>query len=164
MQTQLKQEDIEKIVCLYSSGEYTPKQISEITGINYNTVVSRVHKVKGIKEKADKIKKEKIKDLIAKGYNTKEIAKELKCGVDKIRKIIKQNKDLSFPRPKRIKRNETLCWECKYAAMGDISPCSWHREKHKPRTDWEATRRDVLQYNKMIESYRVISCPDFEEG
>ena len=60
---------------------------------------------------------------------------------------------------------DTLCIYCKYSAMGDISPCSWHRKDHRPRDDWTAVRRDTNSVaGDESESYRLLSCPGFERG
>ena len=54
---------------------------------------------------------------------------------------------------------QTLCWDCANATGG----CSWsmHTE-HKPVEGWNAIRRDIHnKYSEPVESYIVISCPEF---
>ena len=70
-------------------------------------------------------------------------------------------------RGEKFKENNsgTLCWLCALSALGDISPCSWHRKAHTPRKDWEAERKDFFTATgEVIESYIVKSCPAFVRG
>lgn len=65
---------------------------------------------------------------------------------------------------RKYKPPQTLCWTCKKAT--DRFQCRW--VGGKPRHDWEAIlkrRREVIHGKTHItESYRVIHCPDYEEG
>lgn len=55
---------------------------------------------------------------------------------------------------------ETLCWKCKNT---NRDKCSWFDPKNpKPVEGWEAVRRDLFADVRRIESYRVISCPNFD--
>lgn len=67
---------------------------------------------------------------------------------------------------RKAQGRETLCWTCKYAAMGDYTPCPWHRKPYTPRDDWTAVRMDIetMPTKKGKESYLVIDCPGFEKG
>jgi hypothetical protein len=60
----------------------------------------------------------------------------------------------------------TICWDCKNAVKG----CSWSKD-FKPVDGWEAIPTKILQkdnrfgrYDKTLNSYIVISCPQFVEG
>ena len=66
--------------------------------------------------------------------------------------------------PRKSSERETLCWDCKYAVMGDLTPCPWHQKAHIPRDDWKARRNDKLFYGGKVESYFVLDCPGFEKG
>lgn len=69
---------------------------------------------------------------------------------------------------------ETLCWHCRNAAAEPRRRgpgCSWSRKEHAPVPGWTAERRDVQiqkdsrrRVNGDLESYRVLACPEFEEG
>ena len=66
-----------------------------------------------------------------------------------------------------MERQETLCWHCKYSALGDKSPCEWARE-FKPVDGWDAEQTHI-NYTirsdpRRIDSYCVNSCPKFERG
>jgi len=53
----------------------------------------------------------------------------------------------------------TLCWNCKNT---NRFKCSWFDPKNpKPVDGWEAVRRDLLVYNRRIESYCVVRCPNY---
>lgn len=60
---------------------------------------------------------------------------------------------------------ETLCWTCDCASNG--KRCSWARagRKKRPRTDWDATRRDISYPTRLgivtLESYFVSACPGY---
>lgn len=66
----------------------------------------------------------------------------------------------------------TICWACANAvpdAEGERG-CPWSREG-KPVEGWTAERRDILVQDtspggekKRIESYQVITCPEFVPG
>lgn len=66
------------------------------------------------------------------------------------------------------KKQETLCWHCKKATNYHL--CRW--SMGKPRDDWEAETITIREqnttnnkvYTREVETYRVISCPAFEEG
>jgi len=43
--------------------------------------------------------------------------------------------------------------------------CGWSRRAHTPVEGWEAERRDLKMFHKgQVESYRVLACPEFQEG
>ena len=51
------------------------------------------------------------------------------------------------------------------AVPGDRAGCSWSRRAHTPVEGWEAERRDLKMFHKgQVESYRVLACPEFQEG
>ena len=66
----------------------------------------------------------------------------------------------------------TKCWACANAvpdADGQRG-CSWSKDG-KPVNGWEAKRRDILVQptspggeRKRVESYHVVTCPEFVEG
>ena len=67
----------------------------------------------------------------------------------------------------------TLCWHCRNAVPNPETGagCSWSRKEHAPVPGWTAERRDVQiqkdsrrRVNGDLESYRVLACPEFEEG
>lgn len=67
----------------------------------------------------------------------------------------------------------TLCWLCRNAVPSPETGagCSWSRKPHTPVPGWEAERRDLYGYASkgswkagVTESYRVLSCPEFQEG
>jgi hypothetical protein len=66
------------------------------------------------------------------------------------------------------KKKETLCWHCKKATNYHL--CRW--SMGEPRDDWEAETITIREqntannkvYTREVETYRVISCPAFEEG
>ena len=66
----------------------------------------------------------------------------------------------------------SLCWYCRNAVPSPETGagCSWSRKAHQPVEGWVAERRDLKLRGKnnqvlhMIESYRVLACPEFEEG
>lgn len=68
--------------------------------------------------------------------------------------------------------NLSLCWFCRNAVPSPATGagCSWSRKAHQPVEGWVAERRDLKLRGKnnqvlhMIESYRVLACPEFEEG
>lgn len=60
------------------------------------------------------------------------------------------------------KRKETLCWEC----ANNCGKCSWSKD-FTPVENWEAVPTKIKEYHNRssyIESYRVISCPEFERS
>lgn len=67
----------------------------------------------------------------------------------------------------------SLCWYCRNAVPSPETGagCSWSERPHEPVRGWVAERRD-LQIQKEgrrhqtcgVESYRVLACPEFEEG
>ena len=66
----------------------------------------------------------------------------------------------------------TICWACANAVPDEEGTrgCSWSREG-KPVEGWVAERRDILIQatspggeKKRIESYQVITCPEFVPG
>ena len=54
---------------------------------------------------------------------------------------------------------DTICWECKKA--GGL--CSWSAN-HAPVEGWEAKETWIKLPEKVVPSYCVIRCPEFEEG
>lgn len=65
----------------------------------------------------------------------------------------------------------TLCWYCRNAVPNPETGagCAWSKRPHEPVKGWEAERRDLYVENKSsgykpAESYRVLACPEFEEG
>ena len=66
--------------------------------------------------------------------------------------------------PGKLLDRETLCWDCKYAAMGDLTPCPWHQRNPTPREDWEAKKCSRKYDGKPETTYTVIRCPGFEKG
>ena len=62
---------------------------------------------------------------------------------------------------------DTLCWRCANAVPTEDTGCLWSRE-FKPVEGWDAEETSVLAKNKSgarhLVSYRVKSCPGFEEG
>lgn len=71
------------------------------------------------------------------------------------------NAPISQPKPKRCNApSETLCWEC--AKNGGL--CSWSKN-FTPVEGWEAIPTKIQAYGHadgVIDSYKVISCPEFE--
>ena len=60
-------------------------------------------------------------------------------------------------------RDDTLCWTCKKAT--NRKQCCW--AGGKPRKDWDAEPTVIRGGNnaeKSVHSYRVKSCPGYEEG
>ena len=63
----------------------------------------------------------------------------------------------------------SLCWFCRNAVPSPETGtgCSWSSRTHTPVEGWEAERRDLKMCYKgyrLIESYRVLACPEFREG
>ena len=63
----------------------------------------------------------------------------------------------------------SLCWFCRNAVPSPEAGtgCSWSSRTHTPVEGWEAERRDLKMYYKgyrLVESYRVLACPEFQEG
>lgn len=61
----------------------------------------------------------------------------------------------------------SLCWYCRNAVPSPETGagCSWSERPHEPVKGWIAERRDLLiQKDDRMESYRVLACPEFEEG
>ncbi len=61
----------------------------------------------------------------------------------------------------------SLCWFCRNAVPSPETGagCSWSRRAHTPVEGWEAERRDLKMFHKgQVESYRVLACPEFQEG
>ena len=56
-------------------------------------------------------------------------------------------------------KRPTICWDCKNA----IGNCSWSDHwEHKPVKGWVAERSDLVNTEGgAVESYIVISCPEF---
>lgn len=59
---------------------------------------------------------------------------------------------------------DTICWTCKNACGG----CSWSQFKvQKPVKGWKAKRTRINtgtpERPRMIKSYLVISCPEYEK-
>lgn len=53
----------------------------------------------------------------------------------------------------------TLCWNCKNT---NRFKCSWFDPKNpKPVDGWTAVRRDTFAGKRQVESYHVISCPNY---
>lgn len=66
--------------------------------------------------------------------------------------------------------NLSLCWQCIHAVPDKCAHgCSWSRD-FIPVEGWNAQRADLKGYSRCVdppqltESYKVISCPQFEEG
>lgn len=63
----------------------------------------------------------------------------------------------------------SLCWFCRNAVLSPETGtgCSWSSRTHTPVKGWEAERRDLKMYRRgyrLVESYRVRACPEFQEG
>ena len=61
----------------------------------------------------------------------------------------------------------SLCWFCRNAVPSPETGagCSWSSRAHTPVEGWEAERRDLKMFHKgQVESYRVLPCPEFQEG
>ena len=54
---------------------------------------------------------------------------------------------------------DTICWDCQKCTNGNL--CCW--ANGKPRNDWQAEPVKIKCANRIIESWRVISCPAFQE-
>lgn len=55
--------------------------------------------------------------------------------------------------------SDTICWDCKKA--GGL--CSWS-SNHTPVEGWEAKETWIKFPEKVVPSYCVLRCPEFEEG
>lgn len=70
----------------------------------------------------------------------------------------------------RSSNRGTLCWHCA-KSCGNMGWCSWSRE-FKPVDGWEAKSHilsnDISHHGKMsvrkLQSYKVVSCPEFVRG
>ena len=59
-----------------------------------------------------------------------------------------------------MKPESTICWRCKNALGG----CSWSKN-FKPVKGWEAVATKIdSNYKNGIESYKVITCPEYRKG
>ncbi len=66
----------------------------------------------------------------------------------------------------------SLCWFCRNAVPSQETGagCSWSSQTHTPVEGWEAEQRDLkMNYGyrrgyRLEESYRVLACPEFQEG
>ena len=58
-----------------------------------------------------------------------------------------------------ILKRDTICWDCKKA--GGL--CSWS-SNHTPVEGWEAKETWIKFPEKVVPSYCVLRCPEFEEG
>lgn len=168
---QLSQEEIERTCKLYQSGMPTG-EIAKALGISKQAVNERLRKC-GLQcsrsYKKAQLSQEEIdtmRQLYCSKLSRKEIAEKLGISPKALEYqlgkygIIKEFKKAKKKPPGR----ESLCWDCKYAAMGDLSPCPWHQKAHIPRDDWKAMRNDKLFYGGKVESYFVLDCPGFEKG
>lgn len=58
----------------------------------------------------------------------------------------------------------SLCWFC---GKSTNRGCSWSKS-FTPVEGWTAIRRDILNISKKntssMESYRVLTCPEYKEG
>lgn len=83
------------------------------------------------------------------------LAKKLGCSNDTVYHLRSQYKV-------QVYHKDTLCWGCKKACCG----CSWSK-RFVPVKGWTATETVIIggkNGNEEIKSYRVIRCPEFEEG
>ena len=51
------------------------------------------------------------------------------------------------------------CWTCKNFCGG----CAWSRD-FKPVRGWEATKDHIERNGALADTYRIIYCPEWEEG
>ena len=109
---------------------------------------------------------ERTRKLYQSGMPIKEMAKALEISTKaldyRLRKYGIRKKAKSAPG--KLLDRETLCWDCKYAAMGDLTPCPWHQRNPAPREDWEAKKCSRKYDGKPETTYTVIRCPGFEKG
>lgn len=108
-----------------------------------------------------------MQDLREKGCSFVEI--EQKCGIPRMTaKQFLTDIGVCEERTWQVERrleSDSLCWWCALSALGDVSPCSWHRKAHVPRDDWEAEQKNLFTATgETIESYLVKSCPAFVRG
>lgn len=55
---------------------------------------------------------------------------------------------------------QTLCWRCKNT---NRFKCTWFDPKNpRPVEGWEAIQRDLYVDTRRVESYFVVSCPNFD--
>ena len=58
-----------------------------------------------------------------------------------------------------------MCWWCKNAVPDDkgYTGCNWSRD-FKPVEGWEAVEVIKNANEQAVETYRVLKCPEYEEG
>ena len=168
---QLSQKEIERTCKLYQSG-MPIKEMAKVLGISRQTVSKRLRDC-GIRRAPPRKKEEDAQkeinvlwELYCSGLSRKEMAEKLGVsrGVLDYKLVKYKIVERGKPANKNSPRRESLCWDCKYSAMGDLSPCPWHQKAHIPRDDWKARRNDKLFYGGKVESYFVLDCPGFEKG
>lgn len=70
---------------------------------------------------------------------------------------------LNPPKPKvnSDRLSGQLCWSCANTS-GDL--CSWFSKKAKPVEGWVAKPTKIKNADYVVESYRIIECPNFCQG
>lgn len=108
-------------------------------------------------------KMNRTRELYRSGMTLKEIAEALGLTVKAVDYRLRKygiRKEVE----RKTQGRETLCWTCKYAAMGDYTPCPLHQRNPAPREDWEAKKCSRKYMGKPETTYTVIRCPGFEKG
>lgn len=96
------------------------------------------------------------KDFVAKGKHQKYCSVSCSMENDRMRKWESRQALLRGERKPYVCATDTLCWSCKKVTR---SGCSWAKN-HTPVEGWNAKKTKKAK----IESYRVIECPEYEEG
>lgn len=160
----LSDEQIKAILRLYDE-DCSTQEIAARVGVDISTVQKRLVRAGKAppSQRLTQEKREKIFRMFKDGQSVQEICEEVGCSDSTVRHWL----EIVGLRKKGRKRGKppasTLCWDCRYAGKGSVSPCPWVR-CFKPRSDWDAVRRDIPTDHGKTESYFVCSCPAFVKG
>ena len=113
----------------------------------------------------DKTIAQRLREWDKEGYSATWMAERLDCSLDQVLEALQHlGVEYDKTRPDRIwpGKVSTVCWYCARAVGADR--CVWHGE-FKAVKGWEAEETLLEAGNPSnMHSYRVISCPQFEEG
>lgn len=108
---------------------------------------------------------EAILRMYANGMSPTAIGKVFHCNRKTVEKRIQEHQNRpNAPRPNRLGRAGTLCWNCQHAVGKD--QCSWAHH-FQPVEGWDAVptiivdkdQRNIVQH--VCRSYHVYDCPQF---